>query len=135
MYQDDNKFCTCAPREKHTERGRATTNSATTTNTRECISIFEGHAAHTSGSISRASIRSFNKSLAWTPDGKHLLSAGTNADTTIREWDSMSWEQVGGSPWKGHDKQICAIAVNSAATLVASASYDNDICLWWLLDK
>ncbi|KIK45230.1 hypothetical protein CY34DRAFT_801852 [Suillus luteus UH-Slu-Lm8-n1] len=103
--------------------------------TRECISIFEGHAAHTSGLISRASIRPFNKSLAWTPDGKRLLSAGTNADATIREWDSTSWEQVGGSPWKGHDKQICAIAVNSAATLVASASYDNDIRLWRLSDK
>ncbi|KAG2149068.1 uncharacterized protein EDB93DRAFT_358436 [Suillus bovinus] len=100
------------------------------TNTRECIKIFEGHAAHTS--LSRTSIRPFNKSLAWTPDGKRLLSAGTNADATIREWDTTSWEQVQGSPWKGHDKQICAIAVNSAATLVASASYDNDVRLWQL---
>ncbi|KIK44826.1 hypothetical protein CY34DRAFT_79128, partial [Suillus luteus UH-Slu-Lm8-n1] len=68
-------------------------------------------------------------SLAWTPDGTRLLSGGNRDDPTIREWDSLTWQQVG-HPWVGHTSFITAIAIHPAGTLVASASEDNHVCLW-----
>ncbi|OAX35521.1 hypothetical protein K503DRAFT_364265 [Rhizopogon vinicolor AM-OR11-026] len=73
-------------------------------------------------------------SLAWTPDGRRLLSAGSTSDPTVREWDTLTWQQVG-DPWSGHTNEMNAIAVNSTGTLVASASYDNDVRIWQLSDR
>jgi WD40 repeat protein len=73
-------------------------------------------------------------SLAWTPDGTRLLSGGHNEDCTIREWDTLAWEQVG-HPWEGHTKAIDALAIHPAGTLVASASDDNHVRLWRLSDR
>ncbi|KAG2746500.1 WD40 repeat-like protein [Suillus brevipes Sb2] len=75
-----------------------------------------------------------NLSLAWTPDGTRLLSGGDEDDPTIREWDSLTWQQVG-HPWEGHTSHIWAIAINPAGTLVASASNDNHVRLWRLSDR
>jgi WD40 repeat protein len=91
--------------------------------TRDCIANF--HAA-----ISPAN----NISLVWTPDGRQLLSAGSGSDPTIRGWDSLTWNQVH-DPWSGHTHFINAIAVNSAGTLVASASHDTYVRLWRLSDR
>jgi len=93
--------------------------------TRERTTNFKAHAAINSA---------WNFSLAWTPDGTRLLSAGSNADPTIREWDTSTWKQVG-DPWSGHADSISAIAINSAATLIASASYDNQVRLWRFSDQ
>ncbi|OJA12359.1 hypothetical protein AZE42_04331, partial [Rhizopogon vesiculosus] len=93
--------------------------------TRELIAYFKAHAA-----INLAA----NFSLAWTPDGTRLLSAGSTSDPTIREWNTSTWQQAG-DPWSGHSDSISAIAINSAATLVASASYDNQVRLWRLSDQ
>jgi WD40 repeat protein len=76
----------------------------------------------------------FNYSLAWTPDGKRLLSGGNGADPTIREWDTSTWQQVS-DPWKGHFKNILALSLNSDGTLLASASLDNHVRLWRLSDR
>ncbi|KAG0694178.1 hypothetical protein DFH29DRAFT_336313 [Suillus ampliporus] len=75
-----------------------------------------------------------NTSLAWTPDGTRLLSSGDNKDPSIREWDTSTWKQVGDS-WTGHTDDINAIAIHPAGTLVASASYDNHVRLWWFSDQ
>ncbi|KAG2345924.1 WD40 repeat-like protein [Suillus weaverae] len=75
-----------------------------------------------------------NFSLAWTPDGTRLLSAGSHGDPTIREWDSLTWQQVG-RPWGGHTSNIYAIAIHPAGTLVASASRDGHVRLWRLSDQ
>lgn len=96
-----------------------------TSNAKECIANFEGHAV-----VSRA----YNVSIAWKPDGTRLLSAGSYRDCTIREWDSSTWKQVG-KPWQGHSHFIDAITINSAGTLLASASYDNHVRLWRLSDQ
>jgi WD40 repeat protein len=76
----------------------------------------------------------WNWSLAWTPDGTRLLSGGDKDDPTIREWDPLTWQQVG-HPWEGHTRYINDIAIHPAGTLVASASYDNHIRLWRLSDR
>lgn len=75
-----------------------------------------------------------NLSLAWTPDGTRLLSAGSYCDPTLREWDSLTWKQVG-DPWDGHTSDIRDIVVNPAGTLVASASRDKSVRLWRLSDR
>jgi WD40 repeat protein len=89
--------------------------------TRERVASFKAHTK-------------WNLSLAWTPDGTRLLSGGNDDDPTIREWDSLTWQQVG-HPWEGHTDFIWAIAVHPAGTLVASASYDKQVRLWRLSDQ
>jgi WD40 repeat protein len=77
----------------------------------------------------------WNYSLAWTPDGRRLLSAGSKPDPTIRGWDTSTWEQVG-SPCKGNTtKGINTLVVNPTGTLVASASHDHYVRLWRLSDR
>jgi WD40 repeat protein len=90
--------------------------------TREHVASFK---AHTKCNIS---------SLAWTPDGTRLLSGGDKEDPTIREWDPLTWKQVG-LPWKGHTSHIWDIAIHPNGTLVASASHDTHIRLWQLSDQ
>lgn len=98
------------------------------TRTRKCIANFKAHA--------RAAINSNsgNVSLAWTPDSARLLSGGSFGDPTIREWDTLTWDQVG-EPWTGHSNIIYDIAVNTRGTLIASASHDNHVRLWRLSDR
>jgi WD40 repeat protein len=89
---------------------------------RERIARFQGHTA------------AWNRSLAWTPDGRQLVSAGTNSDPTIRIWNSLTWMQVG-KPWKGHTESVYMIALNPTGTLLASASHDYQVRLWRLSDQ
>ncbi|KAG2031700.1 WD40-repeat-containing domain protein [Suillus americanus] len=91
---------------------------------RECTAKFQGHTA----------FGAWNTSLVWTPDGKQLVSAGSNSDPTIRIWDSSTWMQVG-EPWKGHTEAVWMIALNPTGTLLASASEDRQVRLWRLSDR
>jgi len=52
-----------------------------------------------------ASFESCSLSLVWTLDGTRLLSGGNDHDPTIREWDTLTWQQVG-HPWEGHTQAI-----------------------------
>ncbi|KAG0703056.1 hypothetical protein DFH29DRAFT_998842 [Suillus ampliporus] len=97
------------------------------TGTRERIANFKDH-------MGTAIYVGINLPLAWMPDGTRLLSGGCILDPTIRQWD-LSTRQQAGDPWKGHDHEINAIAVNSDGTLVASASRDHHVRLWRLWDR
>jgi WD40 repeat protein len=74
---------------------------------------------------------SWNRSLTWTRDGVHLLSAGDEGDPVIRSWDTSTWTQAG-HPWTSHSSHIYHIILNPAGTLLASASADNTVRLWQL---
>jgi WD40 repeat protein len=100
--------------------------------TKNAIEIWNPSTRKCMAKFKAASNSASNTSLTWTPDGTRLLSAGSTIDPTIREWDTSIWQQVG-DPWRGHTKEIHALAVNS--TLVASASSDNNVRLWRLSDR
>jgi WD40 repeat protein/tetratricopeptide (TPR) repeat protein len=73
-------------------------------------------------------------SLAWSPDRTRLFSGGDDHDSSIREWDTSNWTQVG-LPWTGHTYKVNSIAINSLGTHAVSASSDNTVRLWQLSDK
>jgi WD40 repeat protein len=106
------------------------------------IATFDNIEIYNSGTRKLKCVASFkgstsiNLSLAWTPDGTRLLTGGNESDPTIREWDTLTWKQVG-DPWVGHSDYISAIAVDPTGTLVASTSprYDNHVRLWRLSDR
>src|SRR6266436_1856480 len=91
---------------------------------RERLAQFKGHANFNN---------SWNRSLTWTRDGIHLLSAGDRDDPVVRSWDTSTWKQAG-DPWTGHDDKsdINHIILNPAGTLLASASDDHTVRLWQL---
>ncbi|KAG1726975.1 uncharacterized protein EDB91DRAFT_899684 [Suillus paluster] len=66
-----------------------------------------------------------NFALAWTPDGKRLLSGGDEMDPTIREWDTSTWTQVGSPCQASHDNHVYNIAIHPTGTHVASVSHDH----------
>ncbi|KAJ8580723.1 WD40 repeat-like protein [Rhizopogon salebrosus TDB-379] len=89
---------------------------------RECLAQFKGHFEFSGG---------LNISLAWTRDAVHLLSAGDEHDPVIRLWDTSTRAQAG-DPWTGHSSHIYHIILNTAGTLLASASNDDTVRLWQL---
>jgi WD40 repeat protein len=89
---------------------------------RERLVQFKGHTEFNG---------SRNRSLTWTRDGVHLLSAGDYRDPVIRSWDTSTWTQAG-DPWTGHSSHIHHIILNPAGTLLASASADHTVRLWQL---
>jgi WD40 repeat protein len=72
-------------------------------------------------------------SLAWMPDGTRLLS-GDRQGSTIWEWDSSTWKQVG-DIWKGDTGDTWRFAVNCDGTVIASPTTDNRVRLWRLSDR
>jgi WD40 repeat protein len=75
---------------------------------RECIAKLKCYTAH----------------IAWTPDGARLLSICN--DHAIREWDTLTWRQVG-DPWAlGHTGYIInSLAIDPSGTHIASGSSDS----------
>jgi len=63
---------------------------------------------------------------AFSPDGKHIVSAGT--DGTINIFDSASGNEV--MELTGHNHPIWAVSFSSNGKLLASGSDDNTIKIW-----
>jgi WD40 repeat protein len=64
--------------------------------------------------------------LAWTPDGKTLISG--SSDHSIRTWNTTNWKQI--AVFDGHTNLVHGIAISPNGRILASASYDNTARLW-----
>jgi len=64
--------------------------------------------------------------LAFTPDGKYLVSSGE--DSKVILWDMISSKQM--NIFTGHTKTVNSIAVDPFKNLIASASDDNTVKIW-----
>jgi WD40 repeat protein len=65
------------------------------------------------------------RSLAWTSDGKKLISGSYGP---IRIFDTATWQQI--AVLEGHTLFVNAISLSSDNRLLASASWDNTARLW-----
>ena len=68
----------------------------------------------------------FARSMAWSPDGTQLTSAGY--DETVRVWDAVTGTQL--HIMKGHTGRVMSVAWSPDGTRLASAGYDKTVRLW-----
>jgi WD40 repeat protein len=64
--------------------------------------------------------------LAWTPDGKTLISG--SVDHSIRTWNTSNWKQI--AVLDGHTGAVYDIAISLNGRILASASEDGTARLW-----
>jgi WD40 repeat protein len=64
--------------------------------------------------------------LAWTADGKTLISGST--DHSIRTWNTTTWQQI--SVLTEHTDFVWGIVISPNGRILASASWDKTARLW-----
>jgi WD40 repeat protein len=64
--------------------------------------------------------------LAWTADGKTLISGST--DYSIRTWNTTTWQQI--SVLTGHTNFVWGIAISPNGRILVSTSWDKTARLW-----
>ncbi|KIK32064.1 hypothetical protein CY34DRAFT_195003 [Suillus luteus UH-Slu-Lm8-n1] len=64
--------------------------------------------------------------LAWTKDGKTLISG--SSDCSIRIWNTTNWKQT--AVLDEHTSVVYGIAISPNGRILASASWDNTARLW-----
>ncbi|PWT89396.1 MAG: hypothetical protein C5B54_08985 [Acidobacteria bacterium] len=67
-------------------------------------------------------------SLAFSPDGKRLISGGSAADHSVRVWDIPGGTQH--ALLQGNPKQIAAVSFSADGSKAFSAGYDGTIRIW-----
>src|SRR5262245_25402069 len=71
--------------------------------------------------------RSFVWSVAFSPDGKTLASAG-HQENTVRLWDVTSGKEK--TSLSGHRDEVQSVAFSPNGKLLASGSCDQTVKLW-----
>jgi len=69
-------------------------------------------------------------SVAWSPDGKMIASAG--GDKTVQVWDAANGNLL--YTYTGHTDSVYAVAWSYDSKRIASASYDNTVQVWDAID-
>jgi WD40 repeat protein len=64
--------------------------------------------------------------VAFTPDGKHLVSA--SGDRTLRAWEAQGGKEL--RKLEGHTKGVWGLAVSPDGKRVASGGWDGTVRLW-----
>lgn len=66
------------------------------------------------------------RAIAFTPDGKHLASAGH--DHTVRLWDTETGQLV--TLFKGHKEQVSCLQISADGKQIISGSEDSTLKIW-----
>jgi tetratricopeptide (TPR) repeat protein len=65
-------------------------------------------------------------SVAWSPDGKTIVSGGD--DGTLRLWDTSG--KAIGQPFKGHERSVMSVAWSPDGKTIVSGGDDGTLRLW-----
>ncbi len=66
--------------------------------------------------------------LAFTPDGKTLLTGSAYSDPVIRVWDALTGNERG--QWRGHTVDVQTLAVSPDGKLAVSGGQDRTLRMW-----
>ena len=69
------------------------------------------------------------EAVAFSPDGKHVISGGGFFDETLQLWNVASGQAIG-KPWRGHKSEVTAVAFSPDGKFVVSGSSDHTLRLW-----
>ncbi|KJA23435.1 hypothetical protein HYPSUDRAFT_137760, partial [Hypholoma sublateritium FD-334 SS-4] len=67
------------------------------------------------------------RSVAFSPDGKHIVSG--SLDKTIRIWDAETGKQIV-QPLRGHTSTVISVAFSNDGKRIVSGSHDWTVCIW-----
>jgi WD40 repeat protein len=85
------------------------------------------HADESSNALSMESfLNSQIRSIAFSPDGKYLVSGGNDGIVCI--WSTDTWNKV--NALKGHEHWISCVTFSPDGKYIVSGSHDGVICIW-----
>jgi WD40 repeat protein len=66
--------------------------------------------------------------VAFTPDGRHLITSGGDRDKTLRLWDLQTGQEV--RQFRGHRSGVQGISVSRDGSRLLSAGADGTVRVW-----
>lgn len=68
------------------------------------------------------------RTVAFTPDGKWILSGALNCESFVTVWDAATGDKI--SQWTGHQDSIVSISASLDGKWIGSGSRDKTAILW-----